>query len=115
MARSGPGRSGPCRGRPQRAMLSSTVDLRSDAGPRGSDHEVSRAISGPDRCGPTAAALGTPARDELVELRVARLEVRARVVDDAGERGDCRNVWRPDEDRCVGRAHPPTVVAVRGR
>src|SRR5438132_1034498 len=78
-------------------------------------HELARAVTGPLGCGPTVAALGPALRHEGVEVRIARLEIRARVIDDAGERGDGRDVRRAEVDRRVRRAHSTPVVAVRGR
>src|SRR5438093_11499895 len=105
MARNGPGRSGPCRGRRRRPTPYSIVYLRGNADPRGRDHELARAIARANGGGPATRPLGASPRDEVVEFVVARLEVRARIVDQAGERRDGGYVRRPDEARRVRRAH----------
>src|SRR5438309_426039 len=79
-------------------LARSIVDLRSDAAARGGDHELARPIAGPDRSGTAAGPLRASPLDEVVERVVAG-----------------RDIGRTDEDRSVGRAHPPAVVPVRGR
>src|SRR5258708_32619940 len=59
-------------------------------------HELARAIARALRCRAAVAAVLAALGDERVEDLLARLEVRARVVDDAGERDHGRHVWRPE-------------------
>src|SRR5256885_5491753 len=89
--------------------------LRAHARRRGGHLQRLETIAGARRRGSAIASLAATALDEGVEVAVARFEIRARVVDHAGERGDGGDERRSKVDVGLRRAHAALVVAVRRR